>query len=280
MEYTQEMNLLSESGYSMPFNGKNEEVTLLKNYGPQEDGSFNRGIDLAADRYVLRAVADGIVTAIGTNKEYGLYQVTKYGNYEVTYGHITNAMVTFGKKVKAGSIVAISGKTLHLEVKYDGQELNPIDFLTMLFGNVKMHEATHGGSGLPEFDTLEMDIPTDYDESREEIEELMSRFYVDYLSSVAKGAYCVPDHTEQSLRNIFSQASVRNCFYETLPSMTNPMGVADRAMPLAAKVQNLLIADFLNYLALRHQIFLSTMDAASKKKDMTKPSPQPASSTL
>jgi hypothetical protein len=58
------------------------------------------------------------------------------------------------------------------------------------------------------------------------------------------------------------------------------MGVADRAMPLAAKVQNLLIADFLNYLALRHQIFLSTMDAASKKKDMTKPSPQPASSTL
>jgi hypothetical protein len=42
--------------------------------------------------------------------------------------------------------------------------------------------------------------------------------------------------------------------------------VADRAMPLAAKVQNLLIADFLNYLALRHQIFLSTMDAASKKK--------------
>lgn len=275
MEYTQEMNLMSDNGYSMPFTGKSEEVILARGYGRQEDGSFNHGIDLKTDRYVLRAVADGIVTAIGSNQECGLYQTTRYGQYEVTYGHISNAMVSFGKKVKAGSIVAISGKSLSLEVRYNGREVNPIDFLTMLFGNMKMSEATNGSNGLPEFDTLDMDIPTDYDDDREEIEELMSRFYTDYLSEVAKGLYCVPDHTEQSLRNIFSLASVRNCFFETIPSMANPLGVADGVVPLAAKVQNLLIADFLNYLALRHRIFLSTMDAASKKKDMTKPSPQP-----
>jgi hypothetical protein len=274
MEYTQEMNLMSESGYSMPFNGKNEEVVLQRGYGQQEDGTFNHGIDLETNRYVLRAVADGIVTAIGTNPETGLYQVTKYGNYEVTYGHIATAMVPFGKRVKAGSVVAISGKTLHLEVKYNGRELNPIDFLSMLYGNMKI------GGQLPDFEDIEMDIPTDFDDNREEIEELMSRFLGDYLNAVALGKYNVPDHTEQSLRNIFSLASVKNCFFETIPSMANPLGVGENAMPLAAKVQNLLIADFLNYLALRHQIFLSTLDAASKKKAMTPPSPQPESSTL
>lgn len=275
MEYTQEMNLMSDSGYSMPFTGKSEEVILARGYGKQEDGSFSHGIDLKTDRYVLRAVADGIVTAIGSDKECGLYQTTRYGLYEVTYGHISNAMVNFGKKVKAGSIVAISGKSLSIEVRYDGKEVNPIDFLAMLFGNMKMSEVTGGSDGIPEFDTLEMDIPTGYEDDREEIEELMSRFYTDYLSEVAKGLYSVPDHTEQSLRNIFSLASVRNCFFETIPSMANPLGVGERALPLAAKVQDLLIADFLNYLALRHRIFLSTMDAASKKKAMTKPSPQP-----
>lgn len=117
MEYTQEMNLQSESGYCMPFNDRKEEVVLTRAYGKQEDGSFNHGIDLVADRYVLRAVADGIVTAIGTDREHGLYQTARYGKYDVTYGGIRNAMVAFGKRVKAGSILSISGSTLHLEVK-------------------------------------------------------------------------------------------------------------------------------------------------------------------
>ena len=43
-----------------------------------------------------------------------------------------------------------------------------------------------------------------------------------------------------------------------------------RCMPLAAKVQNLLIADFLNYLALRHQVYLSTMDEVLKKNSESK----------
>lgn len=275
MEYTQEMNLMSESGYSMPFTGKNEEVTLIKGYGEQADGTFCHGIELVSDKYVLRAVADGIVTAIGSNKEYGMYQTARYGAYEVTYGHISNALAGFGKRVKAASIVAIGGKSLHIGVRYDGNEVNPIDFLTMLFGNMKMSEAANGDGSLPEFDTLEMDIPTAYDDDREEIEEMMSRFYSDYLSEISTGLYRVPDHTEQSLRNIFSLASARSCFFETIPSMANPLGIAGRSIPFAAKAQDLLIADFLNYLALRHSIFLSSMDSASKKKAMTGLSRQP-----
>ena len=52
---------------------------------------------------------------------------------------------------------------------------------------------------------------------------------------------------------------------------TSPLGMGARSIPLAEKVQNLLIADFLNYLALRHHVFLSTMSALEKKKLKTEP---------
>lgn len=99
----------------------------------------------------------------------------------------------------------------------------------------------------------------------------MLRFYPEYLLEVGNGGYRVPEHTEQSLRNIFSQSAVKNYFYEMIPSLANPLGIGDRSMPIAAKVQNLLISDFLNYLALRHEIFLSTLSENDKKKRPTKP---------
>jgi hypothetical protein len=122
-----------------------------------------------------------------------------------------------------------------------------------------------------EIDTIEMDIPTDFDDDRKEIESLMLRFYPTYLSDVNTGLYHVPDHTEQSLRNIFSLSAIKNYFYELLPSYANPLGLGQRSMPIAAKVQNLLIADFLNYMALRHQIYLSTWSESDKKKVVTQP---------
>ena len=38
---------------------------------------------------------------------------------------------------------------------------------------------------------MEMDIPTMYDDDREEIEELMLRFYPEYLLEVGNGGYPV-----------------------------------------------------------------------------------------
>ena len=120
------------------------------------------------------------------------------------------------------------------------------------------------------FETLDMDIPTEFDDDREEIEELMLRFYPDYLSEIGNGQYQVAERTAQSLRNIFSLAAIRSYFYETIPSLANPLGIGTRSMPIAAKVQNLLIGDFLDYLAIRHGLFLSTLDGNGKKKDLTK----------
>ena len=270
MEYTQEMNLLSKSGYCMPFEERNGQVQITLGYGKQThphsgEEFFHHGVDFKADRYLLAALADGIVSGIGSTPTHGLYQIVRYGKYEVTYAHLSNVLATFGIRVRAGNTVAVSGDLLHMEVKYDGEEINPIEFLAMLYGNLKTLEQT-GRTGNVEFETIDMSVPTDYDDDQEEIEELMLRFYPDYMSAIYNGIYRLPEHTEHSLRNIFSTAAVKNYFYETLPSLANPLGIGQKAVPIACKVQNLLIGDFLNYLALKHSIYLSTWDEHEKKK--------------
>ena len=92
-----------------------------------------------------------------------------------------------------------------------------------------------------------------------------------YLMDLHRGQYILPERTEQSLRNIFSLSASKNYFFDSMPSMANPLGIGQRAMPLVCKVQNLLIGDFLNYLALRHNVYLSTMNDVLKKKSSTKP---------
>lgn len=270
MKYTEEMILQSPSGYCMPFEEeKNKEVTLSKGYGELKDTvtgetSFNHGIDFNASHRPLAAVASGVVSSIGTDKEHGVYIVICYGKYEVTYAHLANIFIRFGQKVKAGQTVAISGNDLHMEVAFDGEELNPIEFLTMFYGNIQaLGKSGHGAAH--EFTPFDGEIKTRYDRDKEEIEELMLRFLPVYMEDLFRGEYIVPEYTEQSLRNVFTVGAAKNYFFESMPSMANPLGIGSRALPLAGKVQNLLIADFLNYLALRHNVYLSTMSEEVKK---------------
>lgn len=276
MKYTEEMILHSESGYSMPFEepqGKDVELSL--GYGEQADPAtgekfFHHGIDFNIRCYMLSAIASGIVSGVGNDPAHGICQTIRYGEYEVTYGHLSNVFAQFGQRVKAGQTVALSGDRLHLEVCFKGEELNPIEFLTMLYGNIRaMRQAA--GRDTAGFCDLEMTLQTDYEKDKREIEELMLRFLPHYMEDLQRGAYTLPGHTEQSLRNIFTMGAMKEYFYERMPSMANPLGLGHKAMPLACKVQNLLIGDFLNYLALRHDVYLSTMGGDVKKNSMTKP---------
>ena len=131
MKYTEEMILRSSSGYCMPFEerGKNVEVTL--GYGQQKhpvtgEAFFHHGVDFSANHYLLAALASGTVAGIGNDQTHGIYQVIRYGKYEVTYSHLANVYVNFGQQVKAGTVVALSGDLLHFEVKYDGEELSSL----------------------------------------------------------------------------------------------------------------------------------------------------------
>ena len=104
----------------------------------------------------------------------------------------------------------------------------------MLYGNVKAMEQT-GKNGFPEFETYDMSIATQYDKDQKEIEELMLRFIPSYMEDLYRGMYVTPQHTEQSLRNIFSLSAAKHYFYEAMPSISNPLGIGQRAMPLASQ---------------------------------------------
>jgi len=213
-----------------------------------------------------------VVSGIGIDrKQYGLYVVIKYSKYEVTYSHMSNVFMQFGQQVKAGLAVGVSSDLLHMEVKYDGEEIDPVEFITMLYGNAKTW--SEKGKAQPEFVAIDMDVHTDYDKDKDEIEKLMMRFFANYMNDLHEGLYSCPQRTEQSLRHLFSAAAMKDYFYESMPSMVNPLGIGRRSVPLVSKVQNLLIGDFLNYMAFRHQIFLSTMTSLEKKKLKSKPYP-------
>lgn len=140
----------------------------------------------------------------------------------------------------------------------------------MLYGDLKAVEQS-GRIGMPEFETYEMGMATDYDKDQKEIEELMLRFLPSYMEDLYHVIYVVPERTESSLRNLFSQSANKHYFFEDMPSIANPLGIGNRAMPIACKVQNLLIADFLNHLALRHNVYLSTLDEVLKKSPRASP---------
>lgn len=271
MKYSQEMILQSPSGYCMPFEEREKEVELMLGYGKQRhpvtgQEFFHHGVDFNAPRYLLSAVATGMVSGMGTDSVHGAYQIIRYGDYEVTYGHLSNVFATYGKNVKAGQVVSVSGDLLHMEVKYKGEELNPIEFLTMIYGNIKSMERLNKPFGSEDFVTIEGDFHTRYDKDQEEIEQLLLRYFPAYMNDLKEGNYTLPSRTEQSLRNIMTLASMKNYFFELIPSAENPMGLGRRSIPLAEKVQNLLIEDFLGYLALNFGVFVSTWPDELKKK--------------
>lgn len=275
MKYTEEMMLHSASGYSMPFEEpQGKDVALSLGYGEQTNPStgekfFHHGIDFNVKCYRLSAVASGIVSGVGNDSVHGICQTIRYGEYEVTYGHLANVFAHFGQRVKAGQTVALSGDKLHIGVRFKGEELNPLEFLTMLYGNIRATRQT-GGYGADTFPDLGMLPETDYEKDRKEIEELMLRFLPHYMEDLQHGTYTLPEHTEQSLRHVFTMGAMKEYFYETMPNMANPLGLGRKALPLACKVQNLLIGDFLHYLAMRHDVYLSSMGDDVKKNFMTK----------
>ena len=99
---------------------------------------LHNGIDFAADIGTPAvAVADGIITEIGSSPTYGLF--VKYeiaGGYTVMYAHLSEAAATVGDIVPAGETVAFTGNTglstgphLHYSVWKDGTLLDPIGLI-------------------------------------------------------------------------------------------------------------------------------------------------------
>ncbi len=96
------------------------------------------GLDIAAPAGTpIRVTADGEVTFSGYSGGYGYVVKVSHGNgIETYYAHCSELYVSTGEKVKAGDIIAAVGSTgnstgnhLHFEVRIDGVEVNPQNYL-------------------------------------------------------------------------------------------------------------------------------------------------------
>ena len=121
----------------------------------------------------------------------------------------------------------------------------------------------------PEIATLDFDVHTPYDAQQGEIDQLMLRYFGSYMADLLRGNYHVPTQTEQGLRDVIAEGARNGAYYEHTPSMLNPLGLGRRSFSIIERVQTILITDFLNYLAMMHSVFLSSMSEIEKKKLLT-----------
>lgn len=144
----QEAGLEIDSGFIVTFPLKS--FVLTSTYGPRkhpvtgEGAKFHYGIDLRAFYQPVYSVMDGEVVNVGYGPVIGNYLRIKSGDFILTYGHLSLALVAPGQQVRVGEAVAISGKSgrvtgphLHFGVNYAGQAVNPLRFLSELNNNTK-----------------------------------------------------------------------------------------------------------------------------------------------
>lgn len=100
--------------------------------------SAHTGLDISASTGTpIKVVADGIVTFAEYSGSYGYLVKVDHGNdVETWYAHTSKMYVTVGQEVKAGDVIAAVGNTgnstgphLHLEVRINGQHINPQKYL-------------------------------------------------------------------------------------------------------------------------------------------------------
>lgn len=104
-----------------------------------KDMRIHRGLDVSVPTGTpIRSIHDGtvVLTSYG-NTGFGNYIVIEDANgYSSTYAHCQTLLVHTGQTVSRGEVIATAGSTgtstgshLHLELKYQGQYLNPVFFV-------------------------------------------------------------------------------------------------------------------------------------------------------
>ncbi len=110
---------------------------ITSKYGWRSTG-YHYGLDIAdvtgTEIYSCEA---GVVTFSGWSGSYGyIVKIQHSGGYETYYAHCSKLLVDVGDEVSKGDLIALMGSTgrstgphVHLEVRYDGQTLDPEAFV-------------------------------------------------------------------------------------------------------------------------------------------------------
>ena len=116
------------------------EGRITSRYGASSSirKSTHTGLDISAVTGTdIKAVADGTVISAKYSGAYGYLVKVDHGNgVETWYAHTSKMYVKKGDTVKAGDVIAAVGSTgnstgphLHLEIRLNGEHLDPQDYL-------------------------------------------------------------------------------------------------------------------------------------------------------
>ena len=116
------------------------EGRITSRYGASSSirKSTHTGLDISAVTGTdIKVVADGTVISAKYNGAYGYLVKVDHGNgVETWYAHTSKMYVKKGDTVKAGDVIAAVGSTgnstgphLHLEIRLNGEHLDPQDYL-------------------------------------------------------------------------------------------------------------------------------------------------------
>jgi murein DD-endopeptidase MepM/ murein hydrolase activator NlpD len=132
--------LLSGASWVSPVPGPITDVFGLRPSQPAGTSPFHPGTDIGAGCGTwIRAASSGTVESTGPNGSYGNWVLIDHGDgVQTAYGHIVDGgtAVTPGEHVDAGQPIAEVGTTgastgchLHLEVRVNGEQIDPQPFL-------------------------------------------------------------------------------------------------------------------------------------------------------
>lgn len=124
--------------YSYPlFHAPLKTLVVTSRFGIRNDPfsgkeKIHNGTDYRTGREGVYAMLSGRVKRTGKTGRLGKFVVLEHGDYEVTYGHLSMALVEKGDSVQAGFVVGISGNTgrstgphLHVSIRYKGKLVDP-----------------------------------------------------------------------------------------------------------------------------------------------------------
>lgn len=103
-----------------------------------KEKQLHKGIDLkAAEGTPVYATADARVDKAEQHEKKGLFIELQHGEaYMTAYNHLSKLEVKAGQQVRAGDLIGLVGNTglssaphLHYEVYFEGEPVNPVDYL-------------------------------------------------------------------------------------------------------------------------------------------------------
>ncbi len=113
-------------------------IHVTSAYGMRKDPfsgkrTVHNGLDLRAKSDSVFSMLAGQIVKVGEDRRSGKYVTIDHGAVTVSYCHLSKVTVNEGVKVKAGTVVAITGSTgrstgehLHITCRYHGVTVDPM----------------------------------------------------------------------------------------------------------------------------------------------------------